>query len=256
MSLNPKITDWQNRVVWLVGASSGIGAATALKMANLGATVIVSARREEQLAALAAQSSQIQTMPIDVNNLEQLHSVAQHIQQQHGQIDVVMYCAGHYKPQSVLAFDLSEMKQHLAVNYTGFLHFVDACLPILLQQGHGHLSMIASVAGYRGLPKALAYGPTKAAMQNLADVLYLELRWKGSAVGLINPGWVGARMTAQNDFKMPALITPEQAADEIVSGMARGQFEISFSKRFTLWLKFLNLLPHRLYFKLIKAIAT
>jgi short-subunit dehydrogenase len=166
-------------------------------------------------------------------------------------LDVVVYCAGYYKSVRATAYSLPEMLQHQAVNYTGALHMLDAVLPSLLQQGHGHLSLISSVAGYRGLPQSLAYGPTKAALIHLAEALYMDLAAQGIGVSVVNPGFVATPLTAQNTFEMPALISPAQAADAMLQGWSRGLFEIHFPKRFTRWLKLLRLLPYRWYFAIV-----
>jgi short-subunit dehydrogenase len=135
------------------------------------------------------------------------------------------------------------------------LNLLDAVLPQLLQQGNGHLSLISSVAGLRGLPKALGYGPAKAALINLAETLYLDLQPKGLAVSLINPGFVATPMTAQNDFDMPALIPAPDAARRILAGLERGDFETHFPRRFTTALRLLRLLPRRIYFALLRRVA-
>jgi short-subunit dehydrogenase len=132
---------------------------------------------------------------------------------------------------------------------------LDVVLPVLREQGRGHISLVASVAGFRGLPKALAYGPTKAALNNLADTLYLDLHETGIGVSVVNPGFVRTPMTAHNDFSMPALLTPEQAAQAMSEGWERGAFEIHFPKRFTLWLKLLSHLPHALYFPAVRRVT-
>jgi short-subunit dehydrogenase len=163
-----------------------------------------------------------------------------------------MYCAGYYKAMRATAFDLDDALRHGQVNYVGALHLLDALLPALLSQRQGHLSLVSSVAGYRGLPQGLAYGPTKAALINLAETLYLDLQPRGVAVSLINPGFVETPLTAQNEFRMPALITPKQAATDILAGWSAGSFEIHFPKRFTVWMKTLEHLPDRLYFKAVR----
>jgi NAD(P)-dependent dehydrogenase (short-subunit alcohol dehydrogenase family) len=144
------------------------------------------------------------------------------------------------------------MEQHMAVNYHGALYVLDAVLPALLAQGHGHLSLVSSVAGYRGLPQSLAYGPSKAALTHLGEALYLDLQDSGIGVSVINPGFVETPLTAQNTFTMPALITPTQAAQHILQGWRDGLFEIHFPKRFTLWLQLLRVLPYRWYFSLVR----
>jgi short-subunit dehydrogenase len=248
MALNPKLTDWHGRVVWLIGASSGIGHATAHALHERGATVVVSARNAVALQAFVEQHPGSTHLALDAGAAEPVASAARHIVAQHGRLDLACYCAGHYRPQRATTFDLAEMLQHQQINYVGALHMLAAVLPGFIQTGQGHVSLVGSVAGYRGLPNSLAYGPTKAALNNLAEVLYLDLRERGVGVSIINPGFVETPLTAQNRFHMPALISPEEAAAHILRGWAQGDFEMNFPKRFTLWLRFLKLLPDTLYF--------
>jgi short-subunit dehydrogenase len=163
-----------------------------------------------------------------------------------------MYCAGHYKAQRADHFDLRQMLRHQEVNYLGALYMLDAVLPQLLERRTGHVCLVGSVAGYRGLPKSLAYGPTKAALINLAETLYMDLLPCGIGVSLVNPGFVESPLTEQNDFKMPALINSSQAAAEILAGWRKGEFEIHFPKRFTFWVKFLRWLPYTAFYALIR----
>lgn len=252
MRLNPSLIDWTGRVVWLVGASSGIGRATGARLHALGARVVVSARSEPALRAFEVQHPGSLGLVADATDAAALRSAADAIVRRYGRIDVVMYCAGHYKAMRATAFDLDEAVRHQQVNYVGALNLLDAVLPVLIAQRSGHLSLVSSVAGYRGLPQSLAYGPTKAALINLAQTLYLDLHPLGIGVSVINPGFVRTPLTDQNDFAMPALITPERAAVEIVKGWAGGRFEIHFPKRFTLWLKALRHLGDGLYFTAVR----
>jgi NAD(P)-dependent dehydrogenase (short-subunit alcohol dehydrogenase family) len=256
MSLNPRIRRWQDQVVWIVGASTGIGRATAERLLDAGAQVIVSARSEAGLQAIVAGRPQAHAIALDATDREAVHAAAEQVIARHGRIDVAVYCAGHYKALRATAFDLDEMLRHQQVNVTGAYHLLDAVLPQLLRQAAagqpGHLSLVASVAGYRGLPNALAYGPTKAALIHLAEVLYLDLQPKGIGVSIINPGFVSTPLTAGNAFEMPALITPDEAARQIVAGWEAGRFEIHFPKRFTLWLKAMRLLGDGPYFAAIR----
>ncbi len=254
MALNARMTNWTGRRVWLVGASSGIGRATAHALHAQGAQVIVSARDAAALQEFVGQHPGARAVPIDVTDAPAVKHAAQALLAQ-GPLDVVVYCAGHYRAMTADRLDLPDLLRHNQVNYLGALHLLDAVLPALLaqpQDRRGHLSLMASVAGYRGLPNSLAYGPTKAALINLAETLYLDLHNQGVGVSLINPGFVETPLTAQNDFKMPALISPAQAADAILKGWARGQFEIHFPKRFTFWLKVLRCLPYPVYFALTR----
>jgi NAD(P)-dependent dehydrogenase (short-subunit alcohol dehydrogenase family) len=248
--LNPRLADWSRLRVWIVGASSGIGRATAQELHARGATVYASARSAAPLGDLARAHPGLVALPADACDAGQLRAVARQILQE-GPLDLVMYCAGTYAPLRATAFDLEVARHHQEVNYVGALNLLDAVLPSILGRG-GHISLVSSVAGYRGLPDALAYGPTKAALIQLAEILHLELRELGIGVSVVNPGFVDTPLTAQNRFRMPALQTPEQAARAIVQGWERGDFEIHFPRRFTLVLKLLRLLPFRLYEALVK----
>ena len=252
MALNPRITDWQGRVAWLVGASSGIGRATASALHARGAAVVVSARSVPALDDFVREHPGSRAVACDATDREAVRWGARQVLAQGGRIDLAMYCAGHYKPQRATAFDLGEMLRHQQINYVGALHMLDAVLPTVLRQGSGHVSLVSSVSGYRGLPNALAYGPTKAALINLAQTLYLDLGERGIGVSLINPGFVETPLTAHNTFRMPALMKPERAAAEILAGWAAGAFEIHFPKRFTRWLKAMNHLGDALYFKAVR----
>ena len=254
MALNPRMTDWHGRTVWLVGASSGIGRATAVALHARGARVVVSARGAAALQAFVDAHPGAVALPLDVTDAQAVQTAALTLAAQ-GRLDCVVYCAGHYHAMQADQLDLQDLLRHNQINYVGALHLLAAVLPLLLKQApdpqtqqRAHLSLMGSVAGYRGLPNSLAYGPTKAALINLSESLYVDLHSQGVGVSLINPGFVDTPLTRQNQFKMPALITPEQAAQEILRGWARGEFEIHFPKRFTLWLKLLALLPYRLFF--------
>jgi len=252
MPLNPAITDWRDRVVWIVGASSGIGRATAARLHALGALVVVSARNVAALDEFVATHPGSHAIALDVGDRAALAAALQQVLALRGRLDLALYCVGHYRAMRTADFDLGEMSLHMQVNYFGALNWLDAVLPALVAQQFGHISLVSSVAGYRGLPHALAYGPTKAALQHLAETLYLDLRPAGIGVSVVNPGFVATPLTAANRFDMPGLLSPEQAAQHIVRGWARGRFEIHFPKRFTLWLKLMRLLPHGLYFAVVR----
>lgn len=249
--MNPPMTDWCGRRVWLVGASSGIGAAVAHALHAQGAQVLVSARSAEALERFVHDHPGAQAWPLDVTDEAAVARTARALLGQ-GPIDLVVYCAGHYHGMRATALDLPDLKRHLDINYLGALHVVHALMPALLARGSGHISLISSVAGFRGLPKSLAYGPTKAALTHLAETLYLDLAPRGLGVSVVHPGFVQTPLTAQNDFTMPALITPDQAAAAMLDGWARGRFDIHFPKRFTRAMKLLRLLPYRPFFALVR----
>ena len=253
--MNPRIQDWRGVRVWVVGASTGIGAATAQHLLSLGARVALSARNETALKQLAAGSHNAMILPLDVTNRSQLLAARDQLMAAWQGIDLVLMVAGVYREMRADAIDIDAVEQMLDVNLRAVFHVLDAVLPTMLAQGRGGIGIVSSVAGFGGLPRALGYGPTKAALINLAETLYLDLHAKGLGVYLINPGFVDTPATKQNDFEMPALISPQEAAVQIVRGMERGEFHIHFPRRFTNWLRFAQLLPYRAYFWLIHKVT-
>jgi NAD(P)-dependent dehydrogenase (short-subunit alcohol dehydrogenase family) len=251
LQLNTPIAHWHGRRVWLVGASTGIGLACAQALRAAGAIVVISARNPQGVQNWAAQDPLVQWRPLDVAINTDVQATARAILSE-GPLDLVVYAAGYYRAQRATAIDLDDLLQHDKVNYQGALQVINAVLPDMLTRQSGHISLLSSVAGWRGLPNGLAYGPTKAALTHLAETLYLDLQDQGIGVSVVNPGFVDTPLTAQNQFTMPALISAEQAAGEMLKGWAQGQFDIHFPKRFTFWLKLLRLLPYRLYFPLVR----
>lgn len=254
MSLNPKITDWSDKRVWIVGASTGIGAALAEKLHARKARVALSARSEDKLQALAMRLGKARTMalPLDITRVETIHAAERELVAAWGGYDLVVFMAGDYTAMRAWEIDLNVAKQMVAVNWEGFLNGLSVVIPRLMKAKAGGIALVSSVAGYRGLPKSLVYGPTKAALINLAESLYLDLKDKGLDVYVICPGFVKTPMTDQNDFRMPYLISAEEAADEIIKGFGKGEFEIHFPKTFTRMLKTLQQLPYALYFPAVK----
>lgn len=249
--MNPAISDWRDRRVWLVGASSGIGAAMARELARRGARLALSARSADGLRALELDAALL--LPCDAIDTISLARAHGELLTAWGGVDLVVYLAGDYVPMRASDFDLTRAEKVVAVNFNGAMRLAATVLPTL--QAGGGIAFVASVAGYRGLPKALCYGPGKAALIHFAECLHLDLAPQGIGVWLINPGFVQTRLTARNDFTMPALLTPEQAATAAVDGLATGNFEIHFPKRFTRVLKLLSLLPYRWYFPLIRRLT-
>lgn len=249
--MNPKITDWRDQRVWLVGASSGIGAEVARQLASTGARVAATGRSAEKLKALAVYG--ILPLPCDATDEKKLGQARARLIEQWGGIDLVIYLAGDYVPMRADSFDLAIAEKVVDINFSAAMRLLAAVLPDL--HAGGGIAFVASVAGYRGLPKALAYGPGKAALIHLAESLYLDLAPKGVGVWVINPGFVRTQLTAKNDFEMPALMTPEAAATALIKGFRQGCFEIHFPKRFTRVMKLLALLPYRWYFPLVRRLT-
>ncbi|WP_300451400.1 SDR family oxidoreductase [Accumulibacter sp.] len=249
--MNPTFTDWTGKRVWLIGASSGIGAALASELARRGARLVLSARNAAKLQEQAPAGAL--PMRCDVTDTDSLAAAHATVLATWGGIDLVVYLAGDYVPMRVANFDLAVAERVIKVNFTAALRVAAAVLPDL--KPGGGIAFVASVAGYRGLPKALCYGPGKAALIHFAEVLHLDLAPKGIGVWVINPGFVATPLTAQNDFAMPCLLTPEQAATAIVDGFRSANFEIHFPKRFTCLMKLLAWLPYGWYFPLIRRLT-
>ncbi len=251
MALNRRIEDWKGRRVWLVGASSGIGAALATLLLERGARVALSSRSRDALDALVAGHGDALVLPADVTDADGLAAAHAQILAAWGGVDLAIFNAGTHESMRAWELDLAKAKTLIDTNLKGVLNGLAAALPDMLAQKSGAVAVVASVAGYAGLPTSLIYGATKAALINLAETLYLDLAHKGLGVHLICPGFVATPLTAKNAFAMPALIPAAEAAHEIVAGLERGEFEIHFPKRFTRLVKLLRLLPYRWYFWLV-----
>ena len=254
MALNTKITDWANKRVWIVGASTGMGAALATQLHALNAKVALSARSAGKLDEIVVRlgTANALSLPLDITKVETIKASEEKLVAAWGGYDLVVFMAGDYTAMRAWELDLKVAKQMVTTNWEGFLNGLSIVIPRFMQAGAGGIALVSSVAGYRGLPKSLVYGPTKAALINLAEVLYLDLKEKGLDIYVICPGFVKTPMTDKNDFEMPSLITPEEAATEIIKGFEKGEFEIHFPKGFTRMLKALRLLPYALYFPAIK----
>jgi NAD(P)-dependent dehydrogenase (short-subunit alcohol dehydrogenase family) len=246
--MNPPVRNWADMRVWVIGASTGIGAETATLLLARGARVALSARQAGNLDALAAGQPNAFPAALDITDPASLRRARDAIAARWKGIDLVLIVAGGYNEMRADTFDLAAANRLIDLNLRGVLNCLDLVLPMLIERSAGGVGIVSSVAGYSGLPRALIYGPTKAALINLAESLYLDLRPRGIGVYLINPGFVKTPLTAGNDFRMPALVTADYAARKIVEGIERGQFHIHFPRRFTNWLRLARLLPYRLYF--------
>jgi len=253
MSLNHKLADWNGQRVWLIGASSGIGEATARLLMQRGARVALTSRNQDALMILAGGKAHVAAA--DVTDRGRLKAAFDDVCAALGGIDVAIINAGTHQPVRAWELDAAAAEKLVQVNLVGALNAAALLAPYFAQRGSGRIAITASVAGYGGLPTGLVYGATKAALINFAETLYLDLAPKGVAVHLINPGFVKTPLTDLNDFTMPALIGVDEAAREILAGIEHGEFEIHFPKRFTRLLKVLNLLPYRAYFSLVHRIT-
>ena len=254
MALNTKITTWSKQRVWIIGASTGIGAALANALHSKGAKVALSARSENKLAEMVTRfgASRAIALPLDITNLKQIQAAEEELVAAWGGYDLLVLMAGDYTPMRAWEIDLKVAKHMIDTNLGGFMQALSVAIPRMLTQGQGGIALVSSVAGYRGLPNSLVYGPTKAALINLAEAMYIDLKPKNINAYVICPGFVKTPLTDQNEFEMPAIITPEVAADEIIKGFENGEFEIHFPKRFSRMLKVLQQLPYALYFAAIR----
>lgn len=255
MALNGPIKDWTGRRVWVVGASQGIGEAVARALIARQAKVALSARSRDRLEEIArtAEAGDTLVLPLDVTRPDEIAAAWSSLHTHWGGLDLVLIVAGTHR--SVRAWELShEIARTLVeTNLMGAFNVLEVVVPALLDQGRGGIGLVSSVAGYRGLPTALVYGATKAALINLTETLYLDLKPRGLDVYLVNPGFVKTPLTDRNEFEMPALISAEEAAERTLRGLQRGAFEIHYPPRFTLAMKVLQMLPYWLYFRVVRA---
>lgn len=246
---------------WVTGASSGIGRAVALALAQQGWRVAVSARGAAELASLESEAAgltgSIHSYPLDVSDPERAAQICEAIWRDLGPIALGIFNAGVYLPVELTAgaFDRQPFATSMQVNYLGVVNCLAPVASRQMARGSGHLVIVSSVTGYGGLPRAAAYGPTKAALINLAECLKFDLDKAGVRISIVCPGFVDTPATAGNPFPMPFLMPAGLAAQRILAGIHRQDFEITFPRRFTFMLKFLNLLPYALYFPLVKRIT-
>lgn len=251
-SLNRPVADWNGQRVWIIGASSGIGAALAQQLLAKGAVVVLSARRLELLHSVAQQHAKAHIVGLDALDEAAWPVAWQTIESSLGGIDYVIFCAAEYRPERSWEVNPANALRTLQINLASVYSGLALVVPGMLARGQGGLALVASVAGYMGLPNASVYGPSKAALINLAEILYTDLHPRGINVHVINPGFVDTPLTQKNQFTMPALQTTEQAAASILRGFAQGRFEIHFPRSFTNLLKLIQLLPYRLRFSVMK----
>ena len=242
--------------IWITGASSGIGKALALKFANEGWQVAASARRENLLNEISELNENISSFPLDVTNKDDCKETFELIKNKYQNIDICFFSTGTWDPKKEKEIDVDQMKKVMEVNFFGTLNCIKAVEKYFREKNSGHISIVSSIAGYRGLPNSTGYGASKAALNNFAESLYFDFGRYNVRVSLVSPGFIKTPMTDKNEFKMPFLKTAEFAADKIYKGLINSSsFEIDFPKELTLILKFLKILPDWLYFKIIRKLT-
>ncbi len=245
--------DYNGRHVWIIGASSGIGRALAQELARRGAVLLLSARREDELKALHDElGGGHHVLPLDVSDDKAVFAAAEKIKTLVPRLDSAVFMAATYVPTSFEETKIDDLRRAVDINLYGAFAVTLAACDLYKAQKGGQIALCASVAGYRGLPNAQPYSATKAALMNLAETLYIDLAAHNIDVKVINPGFVRTPMTDKNDFAMPMIIEPAQAAKAIADGLQKRAFEIHFPKRFTLIMKLVHMLPPILYFPLVK----
>ena len=238
--------------VWITGASMGIGEALARRLARDGAEVIASARSAEKLVALGATwAGRIVAWPLDITDHVAVKDAVARIEAEQGPIDVAVLNAGTHQPVSAAEFTAEGLRELIEINVMGTAACLEALMPRMIARGRGRIAVVASVAGYRGLPTSAYYGATKAALINLTESLKFDLDRAGVTIQLIDPGFVKTPLTDRNEFPMPFLISAELAADRVASGLRSRRFEIAFPRVFVWILKLLRSLPYALYFPLV-----
>ena len=200
------MNSWAGKRYWLVGASEGLGAALAHKMSAAGVHLVLSARSEDKLNALAAQlPGKSDVVPVDVSDANSVRAAADAA----GEIDGVVQIAGVYWPFGAKAWDADQATMMADINYTGAMRLMGAVVPKFVERDAGHIVLTGSLSGFRGLPGAAAYTSSKAGVMTLAESLYADLRKTNVRVQLVNPGFVKTRLTDKNDFNMPFIMEPD-----------------------------------------------
>ena len=240
------------KTIWITGGSTGIGKALAIKFANEGWNVAISARRENLLKEISEKYENIFSFPLDVTDKSKCKEVFGNIKDKFDNVDICFFSTGTWDPKKEKDIDVEQMEEVFKINFFGTVNSIKAVEKHFKEKNSGIISIVSSIAGYRGLPNSTGYGPSKSALNNLAESLYFDFKRFGVRVCLVSPGFIKTPMTDKNDFKMPFLKTPEYAADKIYDGLTnKNIFEIHFPKALTILLKIFSFLPSKLYFGLI-----
>jgi len=239
--------------IWITGASSGIGKALAIKFSNNGWKVAASARRKDLLEELNKHNPNISSFPLDVKNSLEAKKVFQNIIEKFKIVDIVIFCTGMHDPDGEKKLNEEKIREIMETNFFGTLNCIIAVNSFFREKKNGHIAIVSSVAGYRGLPAASGYCASKAALISLAESLYFDFKRKNVKVSLISPGFIKTPLTDKNKFPMPMIKSAEYAAEKIFIGLTKkNAFEIHFPKSFTMFVKLLKIMPNWLFFWLVE----
>ena len=237
--------------IWITGASSGIGKALAEKFASEGWKVAVSARRKEILDEMSSHEN-IFSYPLDVTNQDQIKISFEKIIEDFNGLDLCVFSSGTYDPKLEQEINVKQNKFVMETNFFGVLYCINAVENYFKNKKNGHISIVSSVAAYRGLPNSSGYGPSKAALTNLAESLYFDFKKHNVRISLVSPGFIKTPLTDKNEFPMPFIKSPEFAAEKMFNGLTKSKaFEIHFPKALTILLKIFRVLPYKIYLFLI-----
>ena len=237
--------------IWITGASSGIGKALAEKFSLEGWKVAISARRKEILDEMAEKEN-IFSYPLDVTNQNQIKDVFSKIINDFRDLDLCVFSSGTYDPKLEQEINIKQNKFVMETNFFGVLYCIKTVEKYFKEKKGGHISVVSSIAAYRGLPNSSGYGPSKAALTNLTESLYFDFKKHNVRISLVSPGFIKTPLTDKNEFQMPFIKSPEFAAEKMFNGLTRTKaFEIHFPKALTMTLKFLRILPYKIYLYLI-----
>lgn len=236
------------KTYWIVGASEGLGRALAEALDAAGASLVLSARSADRLTDLAAGRRQAQVLPLDVSDTASVAAAVQGLPA----LDGVIYCVGLYEPMRAQNWDTTAALAMAEANFVGALRVLGHVVPGFAERGAGHIVLIGSLAGFRGLPGAIGYGASKAALMHLAETLHADLRPSGVRVQLVNPGYIRTRLTAKNSFAMPFIQSPEEAAAHVLRAMRGRRFQTSFPRPFSWLFIAARLLPEWLYYRVFR----
>lgn len=242
--------DWQGKRYWLVGASEGLGREVAFALSRAGAEVIVSARSVDRLKDLVAElPGKASHIAVDVADRAAVEAAAQ----QAGDLDGVVYLAGVYWPMKAQEWDNEKADMMGEVNFLGASRVVGSVIKDMVAKNTGHIVLVGSLSGFRGLPGAIGYCSSKAGMMSLAESMQADLRKTPIDVQLINPGFIKTRLTDKNDFNMPFIMSPEAAAKEVFDHMNTDAFKKSFPMVFSWVFRLSQFMPDWMYYRLFGA---